>query len=109
MDTARALVTLRLPEDADLLWADAPIAGKLALRLNQQPVIVWLTGLSGSGKSTIANAVTARLQTIGRHVVVLDGDDLRGSLNRDLGFSPADRNESMCRAAETARLMARAG
>ncbi|MBP29425.1 adenylyl-sulfate kinase [Methylobacterium sp.] len=77
--------------------------------LGQRPVIVWLTGLSGAGKSTIAQAAGYRLRMIGRQVVILDGDDLRAGLNQDLGFSSAHRKESMRRAAEIARLMAEAG
>lgn len=77
--------------------------------LNQRPVIAWFTGLSGAGKSTIANAVDRSLTEAGRHAMVLDGDNLRHGLNRDLGFSPADRAENIRRAAETARLMAEAG
>lgn len=77
--------------------------------LGQNSAIVWLTGLSGAGKSTIAQRVGGALRLMGRRVVILDGDDLRAGLNKDLGFSPTDRNESMRRAAETARLMAEAG
>ncbi len=70
---------------------------------------VWLTGLSGAGKSTIANALEERLHAAGRHTMLIDGDDLRGGLNRDLGFGAADRAESVRRAAEVARLMVDAG
>ncbi|WP_375455550.1 adenylyl-sulfate kinase [uncultured Methylobacterium sp.] len=77
--------------------------------LNQRPVIAWFTGLSGAGKSSIANAVDRSLTGAGRHGMVLDGDNLRHGLNRDLGFSPADRAENIRRSAETARLMAEAG
>ena len=77
--------------------------------MGQQPVIAWFTGLSGSGKSSIANAVDRALTRDGRHTMVLDGDNLRHGLNRDLGFSAADRIENIRRAAETARLMAEAG
>lgn len=77
--------------------------------LNQRPVIAWFTGLSGAGKSSIANAVDQALTGAGRHAMVLDGDNLRQGLNRDLGFSETDRAENIRRAAETARLMAEAG
>jgi adenylyl-sulfate kinase len=70
---------------------------------------VWFTGLSGSGKSTIANAVAERLLEIGRPAYVLDGDNLRHGLNADLGFSAADRAENVRRVGEVARLMADAG
>lgn len=77
--------------------------------LGQRPAIAWLTGLSGAGKSSIANAVDRHLIQSGRHTLVLDGDNLRLGLNRDLGFSVADRAENTRRAAEAARLMAEAG
>jgi adenylyl-sulfate kinase len=70
---------------------------------------VWFTGLSGSGKSSIANAVAERLLEIGRPAYVLDGDNLRHGLNADLGFSAADRAENVRRVGEVARLMADAG
>ncbi|MFC6741849.1 adenylyl-sulfate kinase [Methylobacterium tardum] len=78
-------------------------------RLGQRPAIAWLTGLSGAGKSSIANAVDRALTQSGRHTMVVDGDNLRLGLNRDLGFSAADRAENIRRAAEAARLMAEAG
>jgi adenylyl-sulfate kinase len=71
--------------------------------------VLWLTGLSGAGKSTIAQAVHARLLAKGRRAVVLDGDELRRGLTRDLGFSATDRAENVRRTAEVARLMADAG
>ena len=72
-------------------------------------VTVWLTGLSGSGKSTIADAVATRLFELGRPAYVLDGDNVRHGLNADLGFSPADRTENVRRIGEVAVLMADAG
>ena len=80
-----------------------------AVLLGQQPAVVWLTGLSGSGKSTLANALAGRLHAAGRAAYVLDGDNLRHGLNRDLGFTDADREENIRRVAEVARLMADAG
>ncbi|MCB4803494.1 adenylyl-sulfate kinase [Methylobacterium brachiatum] len=77
--------------------------------LGQRPAIAWLTGLSGAGKSSIADAVDQALIRSGRHSMVIDGDNLRHGLNRDLGFSALDRVENIRRAAETARLMAEAG
>ncbi|WP_345821134.1 adenylyl-sulfate kinase [Methylobacterium fujisawaense] len=77
--------------------------------LGQRPAVAWLTGLSGAGKSSIANVVDRALIQCGCHTMVIDGDNLRQGLNRDLSFSTADRAENVRRAAETARLMADAG
>jgi bifunctional enzyme CysN/CysC len=71
--------------------------------------VIWLTGLSGAGKSTIANLVDRRLHALGRHTYLLDGDNVRHGLNRDLGFTEEDRVENIRRVAEVARLMADAG
>jgi adenylylsulfate kinase-like enzyme len=71
--------------------------------------LVWLTGLSGAGKSTLAQALQQQLRAHGRACCVLDGDRLRQGLNRDLGFSDADRRENIRRVAEVARLMVDAG
>ena len=75
----------------------------------QRPAVVWFTGLSGAGKSTIANIVERKLHATGRHTYLLDGDNLRHGLNRDLGFTTADRVENVRRTAEVAALMADAG
>jgi len=77
--------------------------------LGQTPSVVWLTGLSGAGKSTIANLVETELHGRGNHTYVLDGDNVRHGLNRDLGFSDPDRVENIRRVAEVARLMVDAG
>ncbi|OMQ42870.1 sulfate adenylyltransferase subunit CysN [Ensifer sp. 1H6] len=77
--------------------------------LGQKPAVLWLTGLSGSGKSTIANHLEKLLHANGRHTILLDGDNLRHGLNRDLGFTEADRVENIRRVAEVAKLMADAG
>ncbi len=75
----------------------------------QKPAILWFTGLSGAGKSTIANLVEQRLHLAGRHTYLLDGDNVRHGLNRDLGFTDADRVENIRRVAETAKLFVDAG
>jgi bifunctional enzyme CysN/CysC len=75
----------------------------------QKPAVVWFTGLSGAGKSTIANLVEKKLAARGRHTFLLDGDNVRHGLNRDLGFTDADRIENIRRVGEVARLMADAG
>jgi bifunctional enzyme CysN/CysC len=75
----------------------------------QQPFVVWLTGLPGAGKSSIANAVERRLHALGRHAFMLDGDNLRHGLSKDLGFSDADRAENNRRAGEVAKILTDAG
>ena len=80
-----------------------------ARHTGQQAATVWLTGLSGAGKSTLACALEKKLMAAGHMAYVLDGDNLRHHLNRDLGFSPADRRENIRRSAEVARLMNDAG
>ncbi|QIJ75402.1 adenylyl-sulfate kinase [Methylobacterium sp. NI91] len=95
----RSHLTLQLLQPRDRRWA----------RMGQRPAIAWLTGLSGAGKTTIADAVDRALTEAGRCSMVLDGDNLRQGLNRDLGFTTEDRVENIRRAAEAARLMADAG
>jgi len=76
---------------------------------HQKPAVLWFTGLSGSGKSTLANLVERTLLADGRHTYLLDGDNVRHGLNRDLGFTDADRVENIRRVAETAKLFVDAG
>lgn len=76
---------------------------------NQKPAVIWLTGLSGAGKSTIANLVEKRLARMNRHTFLLDGDNVRHGLNKDLGFTEADRIENIRRVGEVAKLMTDAG
>jgi bifunctional enzyme CysN/CysC len=83
-------------------------AARAAL-LGQRPAVLWFTGLSGAGKSRIANAVSQRLHAMGRAAYLLDGDNIRHGLNRDLGFTDADRVENIRRVAEVAALMVDAG
>ena len=80
-----------------------------ALLKGQKPCVLWFTGLSGAGKSTIANILEKRLYALGRHTCLLDGDNVRHGLNKDLGFTEADRVENIRRVAEVSRLMADAG
>jgi bifunctional enzyme CysN/CysC len=80
-----------------------------AAQKGQQPAVYWFTGLSGSGKSTIASLLEKRLHAAGRHTYLLDGDNVRHGLNRDLGFTEADRAENIRRVGEVAKLMADAG
>jgi bifunctional enzyme CysN/CysC len=91
-------------------WQDLDIHKRArADAKHQKPCILWFTGLSGSGKSTIANLVEKRLHDLGRHTYTLDGDNIRHGLNKDLGFTDADRVENIRRVAETAKLMVDAG
>lgn len=76
---------------------------------SQKPCILWLTGLSGSGKSTIANALETKLYEMGKHTYVLDGDNIRHGLNKDLGFSDSDRVENIRRIGEVSKLFVDAG
>jgi bifunctional enzyme CysN/CysC len=80
-----------------------------ALQKNQKARVIWLTGLSGSGKSTIANGVEKRIHALGMHAYVLDGDNLRMGLNADLGFTPEDRAENVRRISEVAKVLVDAG
>jgi bifunctional enzyme CysN/CysC len=75
----------------------------------QRPCVVWLTGLPAAGKSTIANLLDCRLHDLGHHTYVLDGDNIRGGLNRDLGFTDVDRVENIRRTAEASKLLVDAG
>ena len=83
--------------------------GSRASMKNQKPAVLWFTGLSGAGKSTIANLVERKLHSLGKHTYLLDGDNVRHGLNRDLGFTDADRVENIRRVAETAKLLVDAG
>jgi bifunctional enzyme CysN/CysC len=95
---------------ANLHWQALDIdRGKRAGAKGQKPAVLWFTGLSGAGKSTIANLVEKQLHALGKHTYLLDGDNVRHGLNKDLGFTDADRVENIRRVAEVARLMADAG
>jgi bifunctional enzyme CysN/CysC len=95
---------------ADIYWHHLDVDKQERARMKrQQPAVLWFTGLSASGKSTIANLVEKRLHAQGHHTMVLDGDNVRHGLNRDLGFSEADRVENIRRVAEVAKLFVDSG
>ena len=96
--------------DNNIVWHNQSITKEKRLTLlNQKPCILWFTGLSGSGKSTIANAVELELFKRGRKTYLLDGDNVRHGLNKDLGFSEQDRIENIRRIGEVAKLFVDSG
>ena len=104
------LIRFALRRAANIQWQALDITrAERAGQKRQKPLVLWFTGLSGAGKSTIANLVDRRLFAEGRHAYLLDGDNVRHGLNRDLGFTDADRVENIRRVTEVARLMADAG
>ncbi len=104
------MILFALRRADNLHWQSLDIGRDDRARIkHQRPRCIWLTGLSGSGKSTIANLLESRLNFAGRHTYVLDGDNVRHGLNNDLGFTEADRAENIRRVAEVARLMVDAG
>ena len=104
------LLHFALRRSQNIHWQalDVNKAARAGLK-GQKPCVLWLTGLSGAGKSTIANLVEKQLLSLGRHTYLLDGDNVRHGLNRDLGFTDADRVENIRRVAEVAKLMTEAG
>ena len=99
-----------LRRSSNISWHKMSINKKTRSELNsQKPCVVWFTGLSGSGKSTIANILEQKLHTIGKRTYLLDGDNVRHGLNKDLGFTDTDRVENIRRVAEVSKLMADAG
>lgn len=94
----------------DVVWHNTTVTHEDRIALKQQkPVVLWFTGLSGSGKSTVANAVESKLLSLGKHSYLLDGDNVRHGLNKDLGFSDADRIENIRRVGEVAKLFVDSG
>jgi adenylylsulfate kinase len=94
----------------NVVWSDTYLKPEdFEARFNQRGCVLWFTGLSGSGKSTISAIVQRVLHEQGHHVYVLDGDNIRHGLNKDLGFSPADREENIRRIGEVAKLFREAG
>ncbi|MEP3226010.1 MAG: sulfate adenylyltransferase subunit CysN [Parasphingorhabdus sp.] len=107
---AAGMLHFCLRRSQNVHWQDVDIDRTAhALQKRQEPRVVWFTGLSGSGKSTIANMVEKRLHALGKHSFLLDGDNVRHGLNKDLGFTDADRVENIRRIGEVAKLMADAG
>ena len=104
------MIERALPRGRDLAWQQLTVDREARARRNgHRPCVVWLTGLSGAGKSTIADLAERALHAGGQHTFLLDGDNVRHGLNRDLGFTDADRVENVRRVAEVAALMAEAG
>lgn len=107
---AAGMIAFGLRRATNVHWQALDVSKQVRADLKgQKPTILWFTGLSGSGKSTIANLVERKLVAEGRHTYLLDGDNIRHGLNRDLGFTDADRVENIRRVAETAKLFVDAG
>jgi bifunctional enzyme CysN/CysC len=107
---AAGMIHFALRRAQNIHWQHVDVSREAhAAQKGQQAAVVWLTGLSGAGKSTIANLVEKKLVARGRHTFLLDGDNVRHGLNKDLGFTEADRIENIRRVGEVARLMSDAG
>jgi len=107
---AAGMIHFSLRRAANIHWQATDITRENHSALkNQKPAVLWLTGLSGAGKSTIANIVERKLARMNRHTFLLDGDNVRHGLNKDLGFTDADRVENIRRVGEVAKLMTDAG
>ncbi len=110
MTSACGVIDHSLRRSENLVWQKTDISRELrANSLGQRPVTLWFTGLSGSGKSTLANALEKALCTAGKHTMLLDGDNIRMGLNKDLGFREEDRIENIRRIAEVSKLMNEGG
>ena len=107
---AAGMINFALRRAQNIHWQAVDISREdHAAMKNQKPAVLWMTGLSGSGKSTIANIVEKKLARMNRHTFLLDGDNVRHGLNKDLGFTDADRVENIRRVGEVAKLMTDAG
>jgi bifunctional enzyme CysN/CysC len=110
MTVGAGMIRFALRRAHNLHWQALEVGkAQRATAKAQRPCVIWLTGLSGAGKSTIANRVEQRLFALGKHTYLLDGDNVRHGLNKDLGFTAEDRVENIRRVAEVSRLMADAG
>jgi bifunctional enzyme CysN/CysC len=107
---AAGMIHFALRRAQNVHWQATAVTRELRMALmRQKPAVLWFTGVSGAGKSTIANLVDKKLARMNRHTFLLDGDNVRHGLNRDLGFTDADRVENIRRVGEVAKLMAEAG
>lgn len=110
MTSGCGVVQHTLRRSDNLVWQETDITKKIrSEQKGQKPKTIWFTGLSGSGKSTLANELEKRLVALGRHTMLLDGDNIRMGLNRNLGFNESDRVENIRRIAEVAKLLNDAG
>mgnify|MGYP001479578350 FL=1 len=104
------LIDFALRRSENIHWQKMDVSKESrAEQKSQIPKLIWFTGLSGSGKSSIANILEKKLQSLGKHTITLDGDNIRHGLNRDLGFTAADRVENIRRVGEVAKLMVNSG
>jgi len=107
---AAGMIAFGLRRATNLVWQEVDVDKQARAKQNQQaPCLLWFTGFSGSGKSTVANLVEKRLHSMGKRTYMLDGDNVRHGLNKDLGFTDADRVENIRRVAEVGKLMVDAG
>lgn len=108
--SARGVIEHSLRRSTNVVWQDTDITRDIRSNIKgQKPLTLWFTGLSGSGKSTHANEVEKRLVAMGKHTMLLDGDNIRHGLNKNLGFKEVDRVENIRRIAEVSKLMNDAG
>jgi bifunctional enzyme CysN/CysC len=110
MTAACGIIEHSLRRSTNVVWQDTDITKEIReTQKSQKALTLWFTGLSGSGKSTLANEVEKRLVAMGKHTMLLDGDNIRHGLNKNLGFKEVDRVENIRRVAEVAKLMNDAG
>ncbi len=104
------MMRFALRRASNIHWQATDVSKQARMEMKAQtPAVLWFTGLSGSGKSTIANILEKKLQAMGKHTYLLDGDNVRHGLNKDLGFTDADRVENIRRVTEVSKLMVDAG